>query len=178
MIWTQAIRRGLARSIIPKLFNKGFSASAALKYFKKIGPGLRRSLWLADWREITGAKKLERVYRFIPRKLRLSKGLMAPSNTFQRMKYKYVYDTEVEDMDTKERSVRTQSMESDVNLSIEEAEREWLEKMQDEENPYNWQQNVTAVGTILRVVYRRHPVSAVLAEPSWIEPGQLGPEWV
>lgn len=172
------MRRAVARSIIPRLFTGGYSASAALNVFRKIGPGLRRKLWLSDWREITGAKKLERAYRFIPRKIRLSYALMAPTETYQRKKFKYVFDTEAKNLETGDIVKRTQSMESDVQLSIEEAERAWLEKIQDEISMCAWAGVMEPIDTTLRVVYRKLPVQLVTEQVAWIESGTLGPEWV
>lgn len=178
MVWTQAARRAVARAVIPKLFAEGYSASAALRVFSTIGPGLRRKLWLADWREITGAKKLERVYRFIPKKLRLSYALMAPTETFQRREFKYVFDTEVLDTKTGKSETRTQSMESDRRLSPEEAMILWSAEVEDEEAKYDFGEDVLFRDTTLRVVYRRKPIRAILPEPTWIEKKSLGPEWV
>lgn len=178
MIWTQAIRRGLARAAIPRLFDAGYSANAGLAFFKIKGPGLARKLWLSDWREITGAKKLERAYRFIPEKIRLSYNLMAGTETYQRKKFKYVFDTEAEDIKTGERVTRSQSMESNIRLSIEEAEAKWLDKIMDEEKPYSWEGTLIPLSTQLRVVYRKLPIAAAQEQPSWIETEPLGPEWV
>lgn len=178
MAWPQTVLNMFARQIIPALFKKGYSANAGLEFFKRAGYGLRRKLWLSNWREITSAKKLERVYRFIPRKLRFSYGLMAPTETYQRKKFKYVFETLAKTFDTGEIVPVAQSMESNVRLSIEEATEKWLAKIKDEEEPYSWAGTMEPVSTELVVVYRKMPIRAAAEQPEWIETEPLGPEWV
>lgn len=129
MVWTQALRRVAAREMIPKLFGQGYSATAALRVFSDIGPGLRRKLWLADWREIIGAKKLERTYRFIPKKYRLSFQMMAPAEVRQKHEFRYVFDAYGKNLETGEQEIRTVSFGDDTRFSQEDAESEMTADM-------------------------------------------------
>lgn len=178
MALAQGAIRSIANAAFPKLFAKGYSANAALGALKTLGFGYQRKLFLKDWRTYTGAKKLERVYRFIPRKIRLSYNLMAPTEFYQRKKYKYVMETQAKDIVTGEIRPMTQSMESDTRYSIDEATSKWLAKIMDEEKRYSWEGTMIPVSTELMVVYRKLPIRATFGEPEWIETEPLGPEWV
>ena len=132
MVLAAGILRAAGRAVIPKLFAGGYSATAALKQLKGIGYGYRRKTFLADWREITGAKKVEAAFRFAPRKYRLSYQLMAPTETFQQEKYKYVFRTHGWDTTTGKRTSRTMSMGDSRRLSPDEAEGEYANILHDE----------------------------------------------
>jgi len=131
------ITRALWRAAVPKMFDMGYSATAALKYFRGIGEKIRTGTAYKDWRGITGMKKLERTYRFIPRKYRLSYGMMAKAETYQSHEYKYVFDVHGRDAETGEMLTRTMSMGSDTRFAPDEveeyyakilsAEQEWYE---------------------------------------------------
>ena len=132
MALAAGIMRAVVRAVIPKLFAGGYSANAALNHLKTFGPVIRRQTFLADWREITGAKKVEAAFRFAPRKYRLSYQMMAPTETFQQEKYKYVFRTHGWDTTTGERTSRTMSMGDSRRLSPDEAEEEYANILHDE----------------------------------------------
>lgn len=150
------LARSIGRSVIPKLFTLGFTPTAGLAYLRKLGQGYRKTTFLADWREITGAKKLERVYRFIPKKYSLSYALMAPTETFQQHQYRYIFDVTGENLLTGERETRTMSLGTDRHFSIEEAEAEWREIMRLERGRYAEEEYFIADKIDLKVVYRKH----------------------
>lgn len=155
MALASTVLRGLGRSIIPKLFDQGYSANAALTHLKSLGYGYQRKRFLTDWREITGAKKLERAYKFIPRKYALSYQLMAPTETFQQHEYKYVFEVTGKDSLTGEPEHRTMSMGSEKRYSIDEVEGVYGEIVTAEEDRYRAIYNFEPEEVRLKVVYRR-----------------------
>jgi len=132
MALAAGIMRAVVRAVIPKLFAGGYSANAALNHLKTFGPVIRRQTFLADWREITGAKKVEAAFRFAPRKYRLSYQMMAPTETFQQEKYKYVFRTHGWDTTTGERTSRTMSMGDSRKLSPDDAEEAYANILHEE----------------------------------------------
>jgi len=130
------ILRAAGRAVIPKLFSGGYSATAALNHLKGIGFGYRRTTFLADWREITGAKKVEAAFRFAPRKYRMSYQMMAPTETFQQEKYKYVFRAHGRDTKTGQLIARTMSMGDSSRLSPDEAEEAYADILRDEAQRY------------------------------------------
>jgi len=132
MALATGIMRAVVRAVIPKLFAGGYSANAALNYLKTLGPVIRRKTFLADWREITGAKKVEASFRFAPRKYRLSYQMMAPTETFQQEKYKYVFRVHGRDTKTGQLTSRTMSMGDSRQLSPDEAEEQYANIIHDE----------------------------------------------
>ena len=129
--------RAIGWAAIPKMFEAGLSATAALNKLIGLGFGYRRTDFLGAWRQLTGMKKLSRAYRFIPRKYRLSYGMMAKAEAYQSHEYKYVFDVHGRDVDTGELTTRTMSMGSDTRFAPDEvedyyakiltAEQEWYE---------------------------------------------------
>jgi len=136
MVLAAGILRAAGRAVIPKLFAGGYSATAALKQLKGIGYGYRRTTFLADWREITGAKKVEAAFRFAPRKYRLSYQMMAPTDTFQQQKYKYVFRAHGRDTKTGQLISRTMSMGDNVRMSPDEAEDAYADILREESQRY------------------------------------------
>jgi len=130
------ILRAAGRAVIPKLFAGGYSATAALNKLKTFGYGYRRKTFLADWREITGAKKIEAAFRFAPRKYRLSYQMMAPTETFQQEKYKYVFRAFGRDTKTGQLVSRTMSMGDSARLSPDDAEEAYANILGDEAQRY------------------------------------------
>lgn len=130
------ILRSVARSVIPKMFTGGYSATSALNYFRSIGGQIRTQTWYSDWREIAGMKKLERTYRFVPRKYRLSYGMMAPTETYQSTEFKYVFDVHGRDAETGEYAVRTMSFGSDERYSPDGVEGAYADLLSAETNYY------------------------------------------
>jgi len=155
MVIASTILRALGRSVIPKLFTAGYSATRGLEALKAMGYGYRKKRYLADWREITGAKKLERVYKFIPKKYALSYALMAPAEVAQRCLFKYIFNAFGVDLNTREPVASTVSMGREERISPEQAETEMMEALEDEkdwyEDAYGWE--ISHVE--LKVVYRR-----------------------
>lgn len=151
-----AALRSVARTMIPRFFESGYSAAGAMRELRSlVGHAPRKQLFLADWRELTGAKKLERSYRFIPRKHALSYGLMAPTETFQSHEYRYIFDVTGKDTLTGEEVKRTMSLGSDTRYSIDKAEDEYTEIMDIEADRYKDVYAFEPVSVELRVVYRR-----------------------
>lgn len=136
MVFAAGIMRAVVRATIPKLFAGGYSANAALKYLKTFGPVIRRKTFLADWREITGAKKVEAAFRFAPRKYRLSYQMMAPTETFQQEQYKYVFRAHGRDTKTGQLISRTMSMGDSARLSPDAAEEAYANILRDETQRY------------------------------------------
>lgn len=155
MVWTHTLRHALARAVIPKFINMGYSASAALRTFSDIGPGLRRKVWLADWREISGSKKLERTYRFIPKKIRLSFQMMAPTESKQQRMYKYIFDVVGTNIETGAAETRTVSFGDDRRLSIEQATEDMQADLTGLAQHYKDQYNWKADKMELVAVYRK-----------------------
>lgn len=155
MVILAGITRSVARSVIPKMFSGGFSATAALKRFRGIGGQIRTQRWYADWREITGMKKLERTYRFIPRKHRLSYSMMAKTESLQHNEYKYVFEVHGRDADTGEYTSRMMSFGSETRYSIEDVEAEYAEIMSLEADYYEDQYGFLADDVELFVVTRK-----------------------
>ena len=136
MVLAAGILRAAGRAVIPKLFAGGYSATAALGQLKTLGYGYRRQTFLADWREITGAKKIEAAFRFAPRKYRLSYQMMAPTETFQQQKFKYVFRAHGRDTKTGQLVSRTMSMGNNARLSPDEAEDQYANILGDEAQRY------------------------------------------
>lgn len=145
----------LARIAIPKLFAQGYSATRALSFYKTIAPGIRKTDWLGYWREITGAKKLERAYRFIPKKYALSYQMIAPTETFQTKKYKYIFDVSGYDEATGALTTRTASMTSDGRLSPFDSETEMFEALEEEAEFYLDTYGFIPESVSLKAVYRK-----------------------
>lgn len=155
MALAAGILRAAGRAVIPKLFTGGFSATAALGQLKKLGYGYRRKTFLADWREITGAKKIEASFRFAPRKYRLSYQMMAPTETFQQQKYKYVFRAHGRDTKTGQLISRTMSMGDNVRMSPDEAEEQYANILADETQRYKDDLGFEPDFVELYSVYRR-----------------------
>jgi len=149
------ITRSVARAVMPKMFGQGYSATSALTYFRSIGGTIRTQRWYADWREITGMKKLERTYRFIPRKTRLSYQMMAKTESYQQYDYKYIFDIHGRDAETGEYAVRTMSYGSDTRFSIEDIEEEYAGIMKAEQEYYEDQYGFIPDAVELSVVTRK-----------------------
>ena len=147
--------RMLARQVLPELFNQGLSGTKALSYLKSKGIGYRRKTFLGDWREITGAKKLERVYKYIPKKYALNYNLMAPTETNQGKEFKYVFETDNVNSLTGEHSNGTVSMISDRRLSIDDATAEQSDLLSLSEQKYLEDDGYSIAGIELKVVYRK-----------------------
>jgi len=149
------IARSVARSVIPKMFTGGYSATSALKHFRAIGGAIRTQTWYADWREIAGMKKLERTYRFIPRKYRLSYTMMAKTESLQHNDYKYIFEVHGRDVDTGEYATRMMSFGSERRYSIDEIEAEYADIMRLEADYYEDQYGFLADEVELFVVTRK-----------------------
>lgn len=155
MPFTQAARRAIARIIIPRYFEMGYSATAALKAFRVEGEKLQTKLWHATWREITGAKKLERAYRFIPIKHRLSYNMMAPTETYQATKFKFIFETHGYDTALEQGDTRVMSYGTDERISPEEAADRMAQQIRDEVEATPSLQDFEPDMLELYVVYRR-----------------------
>jgi len=149
------ITRSVARSVIPKMFTGGYSATSALAHFRGIGGQIRTKTWYADWREITGMKKLERTYRFIPRKHRLSYSMMAKTESLQHNDYKYIFEVHGRDAETGEYTTRVMSFGSERRYSPDEIEAEYAEIMSLEADYYEDQYGFIADEVELFVVTRK-----------------------
>lgn len=149
------ITRSVARAVIPKMFSRGFSATSALEHFRSIGGQIRTKTWYGDWREIAGMKKLERTYRFIPRKTRLSYQMMATTESFQHDDYKYIFDVHGRDAETGEFATRTMSLGSDTRYSIDEIEEEYANILKAESDYYEDQHGFIPDVVELAVVVRK-----------------------
>jgi len=155
MAIASGIMRAVVRSVIPKMFAGGYSANSALNYLKTLGPVIRRKTFLADWREITGAKKVEAAFRFAPRKYRLNYQMMAPTETFQQEKYKYVFRIHGRNVKTGELAARTMSMGDSARLSPDEAEEQYANILADEVKRYKDDLNFEPDSVELYSVYRK-----------------------
>lgn len=159
MAISSLVRRSLIRAAIPKLFAAGFSANKAQAYMNTLlGGTYRRILYLADWREITGAKKLQESFRYIPKKYRLSFGLTTPRAGKMSTNYQYLF--RVKGMDAKGELMPYQwtSMLDDVRMSPEEAEEIMQRQIQDPDNPSDPQAGMTGYNLELFVVYRNRDI--------------------
>jgi len=149
------ITRSVARAVIPKMFTKGYSATSALAKFRSIGGSIRTQTWYADWREVAGMKKLERSYRFIPRKYRLSYDMMAKTESYQQYDYKYIFDVHGRDVETGEYATRTMSYGSDTRYSIDEVEERYADLVRAEQDYYEDQHGFLPDVVELAVVTRK-----------------------
>lgn len=159
MVVSSLVRRSLIRAAIPKLFAAGFSANRAQKYMDTLlGGTYRRMLYLADWREITGARKLQESFRFIPKKYRLSFGLTTPRAGKMSTNYQYLF--RVSGMDAEGERMENQwvSMLDDVRMSPEEAQEIMQRTISDPEYPGGPQEGMTAYKLELFVVYRNRDI--------------------
>lgn len=151
-----AALRSVARMEIPRMFDLGYSANRAIREVRTIlGHAPSRKLFLSDWREITGAKKLERVFRFIPKKYALSYNLMAPAPRGQQHEYRYVFDTTWINLETGEKVVKTQSMGSNRRYSPDTVERKYWDKLDMEMGFCAYEGVMELQDVKLRVVYRK-----------------------
>lgn len=157
------ILRSVARAVIPKMFAGAYTATSALSYFRGIGGKIRTKTWYSDWREITGAKKLERTYRFIPRKYRLSYGMMAPTETYQQRDYKYIFDVYGRDTATNEMKIRTMSFGSDTRYAPDDVEDEYADLLRAEASMYEDIYGFTPDYVELTVVYRKKIIPGIEA---------------
>lgn len=153
-----SIARVAGRRVIGRLFAQGYSASKALSYLKSTTGGYRRKVFLADWREITGAQKLKNVYKYIPRKYALSMNLMSPTNVKQHKNFRYIFETSTTDRETGKKQVGTISMISDRRLSIDEAEDLMNDRVQLMDAEYLSAKGVDVNNVKLAVVYRKNPL--------------------
>ena len=159
MALAAGIMRAVVRAVIPELFAGGYSANAALNKLKTFGPVIRRQTFLADWREITGAKKVEAAFRFAPRKYRLSYQMMAPTETFQDQKYKYVFRAHGRNVKTGELASRTMSMGDSARLSPDAAEEQYANILADEAQRYKDDLDFEPDFVELYSVYRKKELS-------------------
>lgn len=124
MATTFGVARAAARAVIGDLFQAGYSATGALNLLRQEGFGYRRQTFLADWREITGVKKLTNITRFIPRNKRPSVGVMTPKASPVGGEYTYRFRTEMYNPTTGVTTTEHYGVSSDRLLTVEEAEIE------------------------------------------------------
>lgn len=128
------VARASARAVIGSLFENGYSATQSLRLLQIEGLGYRRQTFLADWREITGVKKLERVTRFIPKNKRPTEGLMTPKASPVGGEYTYRFETEMYNPVTGETSKLNFGVTSDRRLTVDEAEQETMNAIEEGES--------------------------------------------
>jgi len=58
-------QRGVGKTYISQLLERGLSANAALKWLQEMGAGYRRQEFLADWREAQGAQKARAIGKYV-----------------------------------------------------------------------------------------------------------------
>ncbi len=159
MAISSLVRRSLIRAAIPKLFAAGFSANKAQAYMNTLlGGTYRRILYLADWREITGAKKLQESFRYIPKKYRLSFGLTTPRAGKMSTNYQYLFRVKGIDSKTNELTYVWTSMLDDVRMSPEEAQEIMQREIQDPRSKTDPQAGMLAYDLELFVVYRNRDI--------------------
>jgi len=151
-----AARKSIVRGLIPEFYRLGYSATGALNALKGFGAGIRRTTWLAQWREVTGAEKLSKVYRYIPKKYKVAGNLIAPTAEPMRRQYKYNFQVSGIDLVTGEPTTKWFSFLDDARYSPDEAEqimKSWLDAEADNyEWMYDFEMDVPT--TELYIMYR------------------------
>lgn len=128
---------GVFRSAIPKLLDRGYSASSAYTYMSKVTGALpRRKVFFKDWRKITGIAIKEKSYRFIPKKYFLPKTLVTESAEYQRRAFSYLLRIPSRDILTGKPIELYRTITSDIRRTQLQAEQDWREEATLKERKY------------------------------------------
>lgn len=115
------LTRILIRATIPDLYRTYKTASAALRWLRKEGYGYRRQDFLADWREITGMKKKEAVWKYIRKSYKPSIDMFETTAMELTGEYQYIGKLYYLDS-TGAYAEKTMSFLTDELISISDAE--------------------------------------------------------
>jgi len=151
-----AARKSIVRGLIPEFLRQGYTATGALNFLKTFKAGIRRQTWLDQWREVAGAEKLSKTYRFIPKKYKVAGNLIAPTAEPMKRQYKYNFQVAGIDLQTGEPTTKWFSFLDDARYSPDEAEeimKKWLDA---EADNYEWMYDfeMDVPSTELYIMYR------------------------
>lgn len=120
--------RGIARTFIPSLIEKGFSANQGLSFFKEMGRGYRRQDLLTDWAEFSGLKRKEDTFKYIRKDYRPTAATITTTSENLSKEYSYIARVGVQNLATGEIEYHQWRFATDELVSIEEAEEDiWSE---------------------------------------------------
>lgn len=101
MIPTKAgIQRSLIRTAISWMFKMGKTGAETQRYIKGRGLKMRKQDFYRNWREITGAEKMAKAWKRIPRKYRIGENRFIPTAKPMRKKYRWVFEVRGYDFKT------------------------------------------------------------------------------
>ena len=135
---TTAARRAVIRAVIPEFWALGYSATAARTYLRQFGPTLRWSSFLDEWREVTGAKKAEKVWRFTPKKYREPKAAMVPTAQPTKQEFMYKFKVSGIELETGEPGERWFTLATDEWLAPAQAEAQMVAAIAEKGDYYIW----------------------------------------
>ena len=118
----KSVFQGMARTYIPTLLKKGFSASKSLRWLKRQGLGYRKTNFLADWREFTGRAKKADVTKYIPKKYKPTAATLSGTSENLARQYSYVYQVKGRDSLTGDPKTQNWRYSTDNLTSMEDVE--------------------------------------------------------
>jgi len=121
------IRRTLFRSFVKVAFPKGYTANRMIRIAKDLGISYQRKLMLSDIREVTGLKKKEKAWRFIPKKFYPPLYLIEKTSFAIRTNYHYVFNVSIRNKITGLVEEAHRTIATDDFLTIRQAENELME---------------------------------------------------
>jgi len=119
-----SVNRYIARLVIPDMLRMGLTRAAGLRVLQGEGVGVRKTDFLADWREKEGVERKRDPLQSIPKSLRPTEATIERTEYTQRKKFNYNYKIEGYDIITKQQTETFITVASDDIMTMEEAERE------------------------------------------------------
>lgn len=117
-----SMNRWLARQVIPDMIKMGLTRAAGLRVLQGEGVGVRKTDFLADWREKEGVERKRDPLRAIPKSLRPTEATIERTEYTQRKKFNYNYKITGYDVITQKEVETWVTVASDDILSMEQAE--------------------------------------------------------
>jgi len=119
-----SMNRWLARQVIPDMIKMGLTRAAGLRVLQGEGVGVRKTDFLADWREKEGVERKRDPLRAIPKKLRPTEATIERTDYTQRKKFNYNYKITGYDVITQKDVETWITVASDNIMTMEEAQAE------------------------------------------------------
>lgn len=129
-----SLPRAIGRQLLPYIVQQGMSATKGLAYVKsQIGVGIRKTDFLADYREFSGMKLFEKPLRALKVHTKIPKNYMVETELRRAARYMVVGDAAIVNIETGETEVRKVSMYTKSAESQAALTEEYKEKMQEKE---------------------------------------------
>lgn len=89
--------RGMGRTYLAGMVNKGLSANKALSNLKAAGLGYRRQDFLRDFKEWRRLGELKETFKYIPKSYKPTRGTITKTEESLQKEYSYIFDVKGKD---------------------------------------------------------------------------------